>query len=144
MYVPKMPSLKTIVRSVKGMPVHPATKTGLIPVIITRPDGITQTYWVSLKRFMEERNKGTPIQRIPRKEHKDITVPEQVAPIWMQEFIENIEDFNVAGLTVKNDKYEVELVAEVRVKKNGKLIKTYPVKVNREKIARAILKKLMV
>lgn len=124
-------------------PVHPITKTALIPVLYTHPDGVTQTYWVSLKRFMEERKKGTPIQRIPRKKHKDITVPEQEAPVWMQEFIENLEDFNVAGLTVKKDKYEVELISKIEIKKNGVLIETYPIKVNKEKVARAILKKLM-
>ena len=126
-------------------PVHPISRTPLIPIILTHgPTGIQQTYWVSLKRFMEERQRGTPIQRIPRKEHRDITVPEQVAPVWMQEFIENIEDFGVAGLTVKQDKFEVELITEIHVKKNGKLVNTYPVKVNKEMIARAILKKLMV
>ena len=125
-------------------PVHPIAKSALIPVLYTHPNGVTQTYWVSLKRFMEERNKGTPIQRIPRKEHKNIMVPEQEAPVWMQEFIENLEDFNIAGLTVKQDKFEVELITEIHVKKNGTLVKTYPVKVNKEMIARAILKKLMV
>ena len=126
-------------------PVHPITKTPLIPVILTHgPTGIQQTYWISLKRFMEERMRGTPIQRIPRKEHTDIIVPKQIAPEWMVEFIENLEDFGVAGLDVKQNKYEVELVTELHVKKNGKLIKTYPVKVNREMVARAILKKLMV
>ncbi len=124
-------------------PVHPITKTALIPVLYTHPNGVTQTYWVSLKRFMEERQRGIPIQRIPREKHVDVFAPEQEAPIWMMEFIENLEDFNVAGLTVKKDKYEVELVTEVRVKKNGELINTYPVKVNKKKVARAILKKLM-
>lgn len=124
-------------------PVHPISKSALIPVLLTHPSGVTQTYWVSLKRFMEERNRGTPIQRIPREEHKDIIVPEQIAPVWQMEFEENMEDFGVAGLDIKKDRYEVELVSEVRVKKNGVLVDTYPVKVNRGKVARAILKKLM-
>lgn len=124
--------------------IHPVSKTALIPVVRTHSDGSQQRYWISLKKFMRDREKGVVMQRIPRKEHEHITIPEQEAPVWMQEFIENIEDFNVAGLTVRKDKYEVELIAEVHVKKNGKLIKTYPIKVNKEMVARAILKKLMV
>lgn len=125
-------------------PVHPISRYPLIPVILTHgPTGIQQTYWISLKRFMEERQRGTPIQRIPREKHIDVFDPEQEAPTWMMEFIENLADFNVAGLIVKEDRYEVELVSEVHVKKNGVLIDTYPVKVNKERVARAILKKLM-
>jgi len=125
-------------------PVHPISRTALIPTIITHPNGVSQTYWVSLKRFMEERNKGTPIQRIPRKKHKDVAVPEQKAPDWMMEFIENLEDFKVAGLKIDGNEYDVELIAEVRIKKNGKVVAVHPVQnINIEEIARAILKKLM-
>jgi len=125
-------------------PVHPPFKEARIPVLITKPDGSTQTYWVSLKRFILERNKGTPIQRMPRKTHKDVAVPEQKAPDWMMEFIENLEDFKVAGLKIDGNEYDVELIAEVRMKKNGKIVGTYPIQnINIEQIARAILQKLM-
>ncbi len=124
-------------------PIHPPRRAALIPIILTHPNGTTQTYWVSLERFMKERERGTKIRRIPRKKHKDIKVPEQDAPDWMVEFIENLEDFNVAGLEVEKDKFEIELVAEVRVKKNGELVNTYPIRVKKEQVAREILKKLM-
>lgn len=125
-------------------PIHPVSKTPLIPVIRTHPDGRQQRYWISLRKFMEDRNRGVSIQRIPREEHKDIMVPEQKAPVWQMEFEENFMDFGVAGLEIGKDKYEVELISKIEIKKNGKLVHTYPVKVNRKTIARAILKKLMV
>ena len=123
-------------------PIHPVSKTALIPVIRTHADGTQQRYWISLRKFMDDRERGVMMQRIPREEHTDITMPEQKAPVYQMEFIENIMDFGVAGLEFKKDKYEVELVAKVEIKKNGKLIRTYPVKVNRKIIARAILKKI--
>jgi len=122
----------------------PITKGGvLIPVLMTHPDGTTQTYWMSLKRFMDERNKGMRVKRIPRQEHKSVKVPKAPAMEYEMEFIENLEDFGVAGLAVGKDKYEVELVTEARVKKNGKPLKTYPIKVNKQQVARALLVKLM-
>ncbi len=125
-------------------PIHPISKTALIPVIRTHPDGRQQRYWISLKKFMEDREKGIEMQRIPRKEHVDVAVPEKEAPIWEMEFIENLEDFNSAGLIIDNDKLEVEIVAEVHVIKNGKQIKTYKIKkLDREAIARTVLKKIM-
>ena len=114
-----------------------------IPIILTKPDGTQQRYWTTLENFMRAREKGRDVQRIPRKEHKSIRVPDQTAPIHEMEFIENIMDFNVAGLEIGEDKFEAELICEVQLKKNGKLISTYPVKVNKEKIARAILSKIM-
>jgi hypothetical protein len=123
-------------------PTHP-TGGVMIPVIRTHPDGSTQTYWMSLKKFMEEREKGAKVARIPRQEHKSVVVPKAPAKEWEMEFIENIEDFGTAGLSLGNDKYEVELVTEARVKKNGKLIKTYPIKVNRGQVARAVINKLI-
>lgn len=92
---------------------------------------------------MEDRGKGVMMQRIPRKEHTDIAVPDQLAPEWMVEFIENVEDFNSAGLEIDGNKYEVELKAYITVTKNDKNTKTYPLKLNKEEIARAVLKKLM-
>ncbi len=125
-------------------PIHPISKTALIPVVYTHANGVSQTYWVSLERFMKERNRGAMIQRIPRKEHKDVAVPEETAPEWEVEFIENLEDFNTAGLKIDDDEYVVELVAEVRIKKNGKNAGTIKIKeLDREKIAREVLKKLM-
>ena len=124
-------------------PIHPPSKSPLIPVIRIHPDGRQQRYWVSLKRFMEERERGTKIQRIPRKQHKSVLVPEEKIPVWEMEFLENMEDFGVAGLEIKSDKFEVEIKAEVTVKKNGELVNTYPIKVKREAVAREILKKLM-
>ena len=110
---------------------------------MTHPDGRQQRYWVSLERFMKERGKGVMIRRIPRKEYDDIAVPEEEAPEWQMEFIENLEDFNVAGLKIDDNDLEVEIVAEVRVKKNGKPVGTFPIKVDKESVAKAILKKLM-
>lgn len=124
-------------------PIHPISKTPLIPVIRTHPDGGQQRYWISLKRFMEDRGKGVMMQRIPRKEHTDIAVPDQLAPVWEMEFIENLEDFDSAGLEIDGNKYEVELKAYITVTKNDKNTKTYPLKLNKEEIARAVLKKLM-
>lgn len=93
---------------------------------------------------MEEREKkGIKVQRIPRKEHKNIKVPTKEAEPYEYEFIENIEDFGVSALEIGKDKYTVKLVAEVTVEKNGKHIKTYPLKVNKERIAREILAKLL-
>jgi len=110
---------------------------------MTHPDGSTQTYWMSLKKFMDERNKGMRVQRIPRQEHKSVKVPKAPALEYEMEFIENIEDFGVAGLAVGKDEYEVELKTEVIIKKNGKEFKTYPIKVNKQQVARAVLAKLM-
>ena len=124
-------------------PIHPVSKTALIPVIRTHADGTQQRYWISLRKFMDDRERGVMMQRIPRETHTDVTVPEQEAPVYQMEFIENMIDFGVAGLEFKKDKYEAELIAKVEIKKNGKLIRTYPVKVSREMIARAILKKVL-
>lgn len=124
-------------------PIHPATKTARIPVLITKATGETQTYWISLKRFMEERERGTKIQRIPRKQHRSVVTPEEKIPVWEMEFIENMEDFGTAGLEIGSNKFEVEIIANVTVKKNGKLAGTYPIKVKKEQVAREILKKLM-
>jgi len=124
-------------------PVHPIAKSALIPVLYTHPNGVTQTYWVSLKRFMEERNKGTPIQRIPREKHRSVIMPSEDAKDFESEFIENFIDFGVAGLEIKENKYEAELIAKVEIKKNGRLVKIYPIKVDRKKIARAIIGKIM-
>lgn len=124
-------------------PIHPPKKTALIPIILTHPDGRSQTYWISLKRFMEEREKGTPIRRIPRKEYQSVLIPDKPAADYEIEFIENLVDFNVAGLEIKDNKFEVELIYEVRVKKNGKHVGTYPIKLGREEIAKAILKKIL-
>lgn len=123
-------------------PVHPGRGV-MIPVILTHPDGTQQTYWMSLKRFMEERNKGMNVKRIPRQEHTSVRSPKKPAETYEMEFIENIIDFGVAGLEVGKDRYEAELVCKVNIKKNGKHIKTYPVKINREQVARAILAKLL-
>ena len=127
-----------------SIPIHPISKTALIPVIRTHPDGRQQRYWISLKKFMEDRDAGVSMSRIPRKEHKDVAVPEQKAPDWTVEFIENLEDFKVAGLKIDGNEYDVELIAEVRIKKNGKVVAVHPVQnINIEEIARAILQKLM-
>lgn len=126
------------------VPIHPISKTALIPVIMTHPDGRQQRYWISLERFMKERNRGIRVQRILRKEHKDVAAPKETAPEWESEFIENFEDFNTAGLKIDEDEYVVELVAEVRIKKNGKAAGSIKIKqLNREAIAREVLKKLM-
>jgi len=123
-------------------PVHP-TGGVLIPVIRTHPDGSTQTYWLSLEKFLEQQEKGYAVKRIPRQEHESVVVPKGPAKEWEVDFIENFEDFGVAGLSLHKDKYEVELVAKVQVKRNGKLIKSYPVKVNRGQVAREIINKLI-
>ena len=114
-----------------------------IPIIITKQDGSTQRYWVSLENFMKMREKGYNLKRIPRKEHKSLRVPEENASDYEIEAIENIMDFDITGLEIGEDKFEIELIHEVRVKKNGKYIKTYPIKVNKEKIAREILSKII-
>lgn len=114
-----------------------------IPIILTKKDGTQQTYWTTLENFMKARERGMPIQRIPRKEHKSVRTPDEKAPVYEMEFIENLMDFNVAALEIGEDKFEAELICEVRLKKNGKHITTYPVKVNKEKIARAVLSKIM-
>lgn len=124
-------------------PIHPARKKPLIPVLRIHPDGTTQTYWISLEKFMEERNKGAKLKRIPRKDYMSVKVPAEPASEYEVEFIENIIDFDVAGLEVKNDKFEVELVTEVRIKKNGELIETLPLKLNKETIARAVLARIL-
>ncbi len=124
-------------------PIHPVGHGTMIPVILTHPDGTTQTYWMSLKKFMEERNKGMKVKRIPKQEHKSIVLPGQEATEYEIEFIENIMDFDVAGLQIQNDKYEVEVIAKVNIKKNGKPFQTYPIKVNKEQVARAVLAKIM-
>jgi hypothetical protein len=98
---------------------------------------------MSLAKFMEQQEKGYKVKRIPREEHKSVVVPNEPAKEWEMEFIENFEDFGIAGLSLHKDKYEVELISKVQVKKNGKLIKSYPVKVNRGQIARAIINKLI-
>lgn len=92
---------------------------------------------------MEERNKGIPIQRIPREIHDSVIMPEEDAKEFEMEFIENFMDFGVAGLKIGEDTYESELIAKVEIKKNGKLIHTYPVKVNKKTVARAIIGKIM-
>lgn len=121
----------------------PISKGPLIPVIKTHEDGTQQRYWVSLKKFMEEQEKGYKVKRIPRQEHTSVVVPKEPAKEWEVDFIENLEDFGVAGLSLNNDKYEAELITKVQVRKNGKLIRTYPVKVNRGLIAREIINKLI-
>jgi len=125
------------------MVIHPARKKPLIPVIRTHPDGKTQTYWISLEKFMEERNRGVKLQRIPRKDYMSVKVPEEPASQYEVEFIENIVDFDVAGLDIDKDRFEVELIAEVKVKKNGKHIATYPLKLDKEQIARAVLQNIL-
>jgi hypothetical protein len=124
-------------------PIHPAFKQARIPVLITYHDGITQTYWMSLKNFMEMREKGMDIKRIPREEHTSVVLPGQPAASWESEFVENFEDFDTAGLQIHEDKYEVELVNEVRVKKNGKPFHTYKLKTDKNQIARGIIKKII-
>jgi len=121
----------------------PAVRKPLIPVLRTHPDGTTQTYWISLEKFMEERNRGIKLQRIPRKDYMSVKVPDEPASEYEVEFIENIEDFGVAGLEFEKNKFEVELIAEVRIKKNGKLISTLPLKLNKEQIARAVLQRIL-
>jgi len=123
--------------------IHPARKKPLIPVIRIHPDGTTQTYWISLEKFMEERNKGVKLKRIPRKDYMSVRVPAEPASEYEVEFIENLVDFDVAGLEVDKDKFEVELVAEVRIKKNGESLTTLPLKVNKEQIARAVLARIL-
>jgi len=122
---------------------HPIDKSALIPIIITHPDGTSQTYWISLKRFMEERNKGTNMQRIPSKKHESVIDPGKEAEPYESEFIENFAQFKRAGLKIKDDTYEIEMVAEVKITKNGKVISTLPLKLDKEQIARESLKKIM-
>ena len=125
------------------LPVHPQKPVALIPIILTHPDGRAQTYWISLTRFMEERKKGTPIKRIQRDEYTSVTLPGQKPAEWEIDFIENLQDFKTAGLKVGDDEYEVEVISEVRVKKNGKSMKTHQLKIDGSKIARGILAKIL-
>ena len=125
------------------MVIHPPHKKPLIPVIRTHADGFTQTYWISLEKFMQERNRGIKLKRIPRKDYMSVKVPEEPASEYEVEFIENLMDFNVAGLEIEDDKFEVELIAEVRIKKNDELTAIYPLKLNKETIARAVLQKIL-
>jgi len=124
-------------------PIHPSRRKPMIPVLRTHPDGTTQRYWISLEKFMEERNKGVKLKRIPRKDYMSVRVPTEPASEYEVEFIENLVDFNVAGLEVDENKFEVELIAEVRIKKNGESLTTLPLKVNKETIARAVLARIL-
>ncbi len=125
-------------------PIHPISKTALIPIILTHgPTGVSQTYWISLKRFMEERAKGTPIQRMQRTEYDSVVLPGQKPAIWETDFLENLQDFDGAGLKIGEDEYKVEIISEVRITKNGKLFDTYKLKTDKLKIARGIIKKIL-
>jgi hypothetical protein len=139
--IPALPG-KMVLKQTSG-PIHPQESTALIPIVLTHPDGKTQTYWISLKRFMEERAKGTPIRRIQRTDYTSPTLPGQQPALWETDFIENLQDFNTAGLKIDDDEYIVEIISEVRVKKNGKSFATYPLKNDKMKIARGIIEKLM-
>lgn len=124
-------------------PTHPINKSALIPVIITHPNGVQQTYWISLKKFMEEQEKGTKIKRIPQKEHKSVINPGKTAKTYEEEFIENFIQFDKAGIKVGNNEYTTELVSKVIVKKNGKKIDTLVVRIDKEKLARELLENLL-
>lgn len=114
-----------------------------IPIILTKPDGTQQRYWTTLENFMKSRDKGMKIKRIPRKKHESVRHPKEPAEDYEMEFIENFMDFGEAGLKIAEDMFTAELNATVTIKKNGNVVNTYNVKIDKENLARAILEKIM-
>lgn len=114
-----------------------------IPIVIQKRDGTEQVYWISLVRFMELRNKGYKIRRIPRKDYQSVRAPGKAAPDYEMEFIENIIDFGLSGLKFGEDVYSAEVVAKVEIKKNDVLLETFNIVINKEKLAREILEKII-
>jgi hypothetical protein len=116
-------------------------KGAKIKILLTKKDGSTQHYWVSLERFLDMKEKGMDVKPLSKTTRRTITG--KIPIDYEIDFINNFVEFGGAGLKIGENTYKAELIAEVKITKNDKPIRMLKLNVNREKLARIILEFLL-
>lgn len=125
------------------MPEMPPGKGAKIKVLVTKSDGSQQHYWMSLDNFRKMREKGINVKKVDSGSPA-IPGPGQFSRGFEEEFINNFVQYGGAGLQFGDDIIKAELITEVKITKNDKLIRTLPLKIKRHKIARLVLENIQV
>lgn len=109
-------------------------------VVIRKKDGSPQHYWVTDESITKLKRKGVEIEKVGSPAAPPLgKFPE----LYEEDFIKNFIEKDAAGLRFGPDVYETQLYARVEIKKNGKVIMELPLKVDRNKLARSVLDKLI-
>lgn len=114
-----------------------------IPVVIQKANGVEQTFWVSFDNFKRLKSRGIGVRRVDSTGGPSVlSTTGKFSRQYEDQFIQDFTRAGKAGIKLGPDTFTGEMTAVVDIKKNGETIRKLAIKLNKEKIARAVLENI--